>query len=156
MQRYLIADISYGFNFISVAPAPNALAPALSRTCTHKHLHFVPAPAHTCMFICLHLPPVCAALVASPLYLVIEKYSERGQILKDPPGNFTRRSHQAPLGVWLGSWGPWCMSRTVSLKAKKKENCVYVLFFFLANRWGTFAKDTLVVRGSSLRFQRYF
>ena len=27
----------------------------------------------------------------------IEKYSERGQILKDPPG----------------SWGPWCMSRTV-------------------------------------------
>ena len=34
-------------------------------------------------------------------------------------------------------------------KYVKINNSVYVLFFFLANRWGTFAKNMLVVRGSS-------
>ena len=33
----------------------------------------------------------CIYLLSIYIYLEIEKYSERGQILKDPPGNFTRR-----------------------------------------------------------------
>ena len=42
----------------------------------------------------------------------IEKYSERGYILKNPPGRLPRKVHWAPLGVWLGSWGRLSMSPT--------------------------------------------
>ena len=56
----------------------------------------------------------------------IEKYSERGQILKDPPGRLPRKVHWAPLGVWLGSLGRLCMSRTVRPEV---DFFVFLLFF---------------------------
>ena len=59
----------------------------------------------------------------------IEKYSERGQILKDPPGRLPRKVHWAPLGVWLGSWGRLCMSRTVSPEGEKKYSDNFFLPF---------------------------
>ena len=76
----------------------------------HLHLHFVSALALctctcTCMSIYLHLPSAYAALVPSPLYLVIEKYSERSQILLNPPGRMLIVTYRTPLGVWLGPGG---------------------------------------------------
>ena len=59
----------------------------------------------------------------------IEKYSERGQILKDPPGRLPRKVHWAPLGVWLGSWGRLCMSPTVSPEGEKKYSDNFFLPF---------------------------
>ena len=66
----------------------------------------------------------------------IEKYSERGQILKDPPGRLPRKVHWAPLGVWLGSWGRLCMSRTVSPEGEKKYSDNFFLPFFFRSSLG--------------------
>ena len=65
-----------------------------------------------------------------------KKYSERGQILKDPPGRLPRKVHWAPLGVWLGSWGRLSMSPTVSSEGEKNKSDNFFSSFFFRSPLG--------------------
>ena len=83
----------------------------------------------------------------------IEKYSERGYILKNPPGRLLIVTYWTALGVWLTPGG-----RRFDLT--NLQNIFFPLFFFFlfffAPRFATLTVDPLIVMYAFCWFRGYF
>ena len=86
----------------------------------------------------------------------IEKYSERGYILKNPPGRLLIVTYWTALGVWLTPGG----RRFEPTKSPKwpffSLFSFFSFFFFFAPRFATLTVDPLIVLSSPSPIRGYF